>query len=126
MLLEHGRALRIASNAAMTSSRVSHAHLSLAVVAEARALDDARQQRVVDRRGVGGVAQHGERRDGEAVAGKERLLADAVLRDRDACRAGRHAQLARQKFQRRRRHVLELGRRGRAQRTQRRERSGSR
>ena len=58
--------------------------LALAVVAEARRLQDAGQQRVGDaRRGRARVVDHRVRRAGDAAARERRLLGRAVLADRD-------------------------------------------
>ena len=98
-------------HAAKASAGVRTLDLALAVVAEARALDDARQEPEVDAARVVRGAQDGKRRDGEAVAREEHLFADPVLRDGDTGGGRRHARGSSQEFQRGGRHVLEFGRR---------------
>ena len=63
-----------------------HAFLPLAVVAEARGLQDAGQQRRIERIEILGALDHRVRRDVDAARRDEALLGDPVLRDRDAGR----------------------------------------
>ena len=82
-LLEHAR-LAAASRRTRprTSSRVRDAHLALAVVAEARALDDAGQQRGGRRRAQSSsLRSTANGATAKPWPREERLLADAVLRD---------------------------------------------
>ena len=92
-----------------------NANLSLAVITEACALDDAGQKPQRDVTGVVDAAQDGEGRDAEGVSRQERFFADPVLRNGNARRGRRHACVAREHFERGRRDILELGRRGSAQ-----------
>ena len=87
---------RIAANAARDVVARRHAHLALAVVAEARALDDAGQQRRVDaaRRRLA-LRSTANGATAKPLPGEERLLADAVLRDGDACRGRRDTRASR-------------------------------
>ena len=98
------------SQAAASSSRVAHARLALAVVAQARGLQDAGQQRRGTAASCVGGLDHGMRRARHAAAHEVRLLADAVLRDRHRSRRpARPGRAAASVRQRGRRHVLEFG-----------------
>lgn len=90
------------------------AHLPLAVVAEARGLQDAGQHRgeirIGERRELRGRLDHDVRRDRHARRRDETLLGDPVLRDRDAAAGGRDERRLREEIEARGGHVLELGR----------------
>src|SRR5207344_1989075 len=86
----------------------AHARLAFAVVAEAAALENPRQQRHGRDIEVLGPLDRFERRYLQADRGEELLLGDAILRHCDALRRWTHDAAASQKAQGVGRDILEL------------------
>ncbi len=84
--------------------------LALAVVAEPRRLQDRRKERGIDGVDIGDGRDQPVRRTGDAALDEGRLLGGAVLADRDRRGRRRDPPAQRQRLQRSRRNVLELGR----------------
>ncbi len=115
-LLQHARNALPCVPLRARSNAVGDARLPLAVVAEARRLEQRRISHRPGRSEIRLVPQQRERADRKAVVAQESLLADAILRHcHHRARRAHHATLA-ERDQAVRRRILELGGHGRAAR----------